>query len=374
MNAGRRRTAVAAVTGVVVAAVLGELVRPRSGRTEMLDWSEIEALGLRKLKGSDLDATALDRVEAQYAALASRLEGPLLHYLGGLPPGTQLPHFQALDRPAWLRLNLAVLRRALEPLQSSLSLQRSHLNDLGQYGINRYTAGILAFLAKRVLGQFDPQLLGREPVQPALYLVETNIAAFERKEDLPGEELRSWIILHELTHAWQFAANPWLARHLNAELESVLMMAADRQVGWQRLRALTVGLPRQWEAIRRLQAIMTLAEGHGNLVMNELGRRLLPSFERLEKAHAKRSRERSALEQLFWRITGLELKLRQYEVGEAFCRQVVERHGVAALNQAWQRPETMPRPDEFKDPERWYRRVVGGRALPAGQAARPVSP
>ena len=358
MKASQRRKAVAAVTGAFVAAAIGELVRPRRGRTELLDWAEIEALGLRKLRGGGLSAGERAQIEGGYAALAARLEEPLLQFLGELPPGTSLPHFQSLDRPAWLRLNLKVLSRALEPLQGSLSLQRSHLNDLGQYGVNRYTAGILVFLANRVLGQFDPQLLGREPVQPALYLVETNIASFQRKEDLPGDELRSWIILHELTHAWQFSANPWLQNHLDAELERVLKLAADRQGGWHRMRALTVGLPQQWEALRRLQALMTLAEGHGNLVMDELGRRLLPSFERLEKAHAKRTRERSGLEQLFWRITGLELKLRQYEVGEAFCRQIFDRHGMAVLNRAWQNLETMPQPAEFKDPERWYRRVI----------------
>jgi putative hydrolase len=109
---------------------------------------------------------------------------------------------------------------------------------------------------------------------------------------------------------------------------------------------------------RRLQTLMTLVEGQGNLVMNLAGRRVLPSYERLEEAYRQRSGQRGPLETLLWRVTGLGMKLEQYRVGEAFARSVYDRHGMAALNRAWDGPDTMPRPDELRDPERWYRRVA----------------
>jgi uncharacterized protein (DUF2342 family) len=95
--------------------------------------------------------------------------------------------------------------------------------------------------------------------------------------------------------------------------------------------------------------------------MNLVGRQLLPGFDQLEEAYARRSRRRSALETLFWRLTGLELKLQQYRLGEAFCRAIYDRHGMTVLNRAWDSQNTLPRPEEVRDPDRWYRRVIQGQ-------------
>ena len=119
-------------------------------------------------------------------------------------------------------------------------------------------------------------------------------------------------------------------------------------------------LPAQWATVRRMQATMSLIEGHGNLVMNLVGRELLPSFARLEAAHRQRSGERGALERLVWRATGLGMKLEQYRVGERFAMAVHERYGMDALNRAWDGPDAMPRPEELGEPDRWHRRVGGG--------------
>jgi uncharacterized protein (DUF2342 family) len=102
--------------------------------------------------------------------------------------------------------------------------------------------------------------------------------------------------------------------------------------------------------------------------MEVVGRRALPSHERLEEAYRRRGSQRSVVELLVWRFTGLELKLRQYRVGEAFARHIHDVYGMAALNRAWDGPDSLPRPGELRDPERWYRRVVGEgpvRTLPA---------
>ena len=138
------------------------------------------------------------------------------------------------------------------------------------------------------------------------------------------------------------------------------------------LVALTVGVPAQLAAVRRMQATMSLVEGYGNLVMNLVGRRLLPGFSSLEKAYARRSRERSPLEVLLWRLTGLELKLRQYRLGEAFSRTIHDRHGMAVLNRAWESADTLPRPEELRDPDGWYRRVILGEEHDVHRIAGPM--
>ena len=99
-------------------------------------------------------------------------------------------------------------------------------------------------------------------------------------------------------------------------------------------------------------------EGYSNLVMNELGGKLLPGFERLEKAYRERSSGKSPLEVLIWKLTGLDLKLQQYQRGEAFCRAIFDQHGMTVLNQVWKSEAHMPRLEELAHPEAWYRRVI----------------
>jgi coenzyme F420 biosynthesis associated uncharacterized protein len=344
----------------VVAVMVAEAIRPRGGTTLLLDWDEVTRLATAGLHEDRVPPDRLASVTAAYNGLATDLREPLLETLGGLPPGATLPEFQALDRASWLDLNVGILRRVMEPLAAVTRVPESWLAVAGRAGLNRYVALMLVYLGRRVLGQFDPQLLGREPVQPALYLVEPNVAVWERQADLDGDDLRRWLILHEMTHAWQFAGHPWLRDHLDAQIDALVSLAVRSAAagGLRRFRAAAVGAPTQWDLVRRVQATMSLVEGHGNLVMSLVGERALPSFARLDAAYRRRGGERGPLERLLWRVTGLEMKMEQYRAGEKFARAVHDRYGMEVLNRAWEGPETLPRPEELGAPERWYRRVV----------------
>jgi coenzyme F420 biosynthesis associated uncharacterized protein len=227
---------------------------------------------------------------------------------------------------------------------------------------------MLGFLGKRVLGQYDPQLLGAEPVAAeGLYLVETNVEDWAQKAELPGEDLRRWLILHELTHAWQFAAHPWLRADMEQSIRLILDSMSNRVTPAARIAAFAGIVPARWKVMRRMQGTMSLVEGYSNLVMNVLGAELLPGFESLEEAYRARTASKGILETLIWKLSGLDLKLQQYRRGEAFARAVYDAHGMKVLNLAWQGPETMPRLEELSNPEAWYRRVgkTTGRTAPA---------
>jgi coenzyme F420 biosynthesis associated uncharacterized protein len=375
MRPGFRRGLAIGTAYGLIAALVAEAVRPRGGSASLLDWDEVARIAMARTADERMDPAELASTAATYNRFAAELRGPLLDAVGGLPPGAQLPAFEALDRARWLELNVGILRRLMEPLADVTRVPNSWLAGLGRSGVDRYVALVLEFLSRRVLGQFDPQLLGREPVRPPsgpdgppppasgggnLYLVEPNVAAWERRADLPGEDLRRWLILHELAHAWQFAGHPWLREHLDAQLEELIGLTKARHAtrGMDRLRALTIGAPAQWDVLRRLQATMSVIEGYGNLVMNLVGGKVLSSMDRLEAAYRQRSGERNVLEVLTWRLTGLELKLEQYRVGERFVGEIRNRYGMDVLNRVWDGPESLPRGDELRDPERWVRRVV----------------
>ncbi|TME51168.1 MAG: hypothetical protein E6I53_11305, partial [Chloroflexi bacterium] len=205
------RTAVYGVLLGLATAAVAEAVRPRGGTTLLLDWGEVRRTAGSRLESATLDRAALAAAARGYRSLADKLEKPLLNFVGPLPKGATMPAFEALDREGWLDLNLGILRRVVDPVLETGRMPNSLIVEVGRAGVNRYVAFMLAFLARRVLGQYDPQLLGAEPIGgEGLYLVETNVAEWQRHANLPDDDLRRWLILHEMTHAWQFAAHPWL--------------------------------------------------------------------------------------------------------------------------------------------------------------------
>jgi coenzyme F420 biosynthesis associated uncharacterized protein len=199
---------------------------------------------------------------------------------------------------------------------------------------------------------------------------------------VPPEELRRWIALHEATHAHEFELYPWVRAYLNNSLrqylklliedmrgqgdlgENTLFTIVNRFVnnlrqGHSLINALMT--PQQRELMSRLQALMALAEGYSNHVMNRVGKELLPNFDMIHERVEHRQRQRSQVEQMFLKITGLSLKMEQYKLGERFVDFVVRERGITFANRAWQSPEVLPTEAEIRDPERWIERMEAAR-------------
>jgi coenzyme F420 biosynthesis associated uncharacterized protein len=345
------------VAGLATVAI-AEVVKPRGGTSLLLDWEDVRRSAQARLGAPKISPASRAGAAKSYRAMAGKLEKPLLNFVGGMPAGVELPRFEALDREGWLELNLGILRRVVDPVLEKGRLPNSLVVEFGRTSLDHYMAFMLAFLGRRVLGQYDPQLLGVEPIDGAgLYLIETNVEEWGRKADLPGQDLRRWLILHEMTHAWQFAAHPWLRGHMEKSMRVLLETVTERASPAVRIAAFAGVLPAQWRVMRQVQGTMSLIEGYSNLVMNELGAKLLPGFAQLEEAYRGRSSNKSMLDQLVWKFTGLDLKLQQYRQGEAFAKAVYDAHGMKALNVAWEGPEQMPTLSELGNPEAWYRRV-----------------
>jgi coenzyme F420 biosynthesis associated uncharacterized protein len=360
----RRSVGRAAIYGALIGlatAAVAEAVRPRGGSTVLVDWDQVRRAARARLDTPSLDQAELTKAAAGYRRMAAELEKPLLNFVGGLPKGAALPEFEALDRVGWLDLNLAIIRRVVDPVLETGRVPNSLLVEVGRAGVDSYVAFMLGFIGLRVLGQYDPQLLGAEPVGgEGLYLVETNVEEWGRRADLPPQDLRRWLILHEMTHAWQFAAHSWLRPYMESSMRALIQSVTKSAKPAARIAAFAGVLPAQWRVMRQVQGTMSVVEGYSNLVMNELGGKLLAGFDQLEEAYRKRSSGKSPLEVLIWKLTGLDLKLQQYRNGEAFCRAIFDKHGMKVLNQVWNSEAHMPQLDELAHPEAWYRRVVAG--------------
>lgn len=364
MRRSAGRSALYGVLFGLATAAVAEAVRPRGGTTLLVDWDEVRRAASARLDRPREERGVLSTAAIGYRNLADKLEKPLLNFVGPLPKGASLPRFDALDREGWLDLNLGILERAVDPVLESGRMPNSLIVEVGRAGVNRYVGYMLAFLGRRVLGQYDPQLMSAEPIGgEGLYLVETNVEEWRQHAQLPDEDLRRWLILHEMTHAWQFAAHSWLRPHMEESMRVLIDSVTRKGATVARFAAFAGVLPAQWRVMRQVQGTMSVIEGYSNLVMNQLGSKLLPGFDALERAYRERTSGKSALEVLIWKLTGLDLKLQQYQRGEAFCKAVYDRYGMSALNRVWDGPESMPTLRELGNPEAWHRRVGAGPLL-----------
>jgi coenzyme F420 biosynthesis associated uncharacterized protein len=238
---------------------------------------------------------------------------------------------------------------------------------------------VVGYLAQRVLGQYELVLLDEAAAErpPRLLFVLPNLAQVGRAFDADEKEFLTWVALHEVTHAVQFASVPWLHGHLAGLVRSLLDRAEVRLDTPRKLRLPTseeirrlgaalrkgdlvsiVTTSDERETLERVQAVMAVIEGHAEHVMDAVAPDLVPSLDRLRAAIDRRRRSQSGLSRLVARVLGLELKLRQYEQGKRFCDAVVAEGGVAALHHVFSGPEALPTLAELDDPRAWLERTA----------------
>lgn len=240
-------------------------------------------------------------------------------------------------------------------------------------------AGLIGFMAARVIGQFDP--FGTDRPGGRLMLVAPNVLRTERAVSADPADFRLWVAVHEQAHALQFAAAPWLAGHLREQVASLVADLARTTAGQElagavqrALRALRtgeapdgteVGLveavlePEHRERVERITAVMSLLEGHADVTMDAVGRAAVPSVRRLRARFDARRQGAGTLDRVVRRLIGLDAKLEQYRRGATFVRSVRRTGGPAALDPVWSGPDALPTPRELADPAAWVRRVHG---------------
>jgi coenzyme F420 biosynthesis associated uncharacterized protein len=117
--------------------------------------------------------------------------------------------------------------------------------------------------------------------------------------------------------------------------------------------------PEQRVVIDRITAVMSLLEGHADVVMDGVGPEVIPSVETIRRRFTKRRKGVSSLDRLVRRLLGMEAKMAQYRDGAAFVRRVVDKVGMADFNAVWAGPENLPSKAEIHDPAAWVARVHG---------------
>ncbi len=298
----------------------------------------------------------------------------------GLAPAVELPRPEAVDRTEWIAANHASMRPLLDSfddrLGDGLGPLAGPLRSVSGAMMAVQVGALTGLLSQRVLGQYDLVLL--DAAAPTrLLLLAPNLAEAAERLNVDADALVTWVTIHEVTHAIQFSSVPWLREHLaglvtelleglqvNVSAGSLLRLpsATDLRELIDRVRRgdllqIVLG-PERERIVARIQATMSLVEGHAEHVMDAVGAELLgDELDALRGALDERRATRSPAWRILERLLGLELKMRQYEDGRRFCDAVVEREGMSALNRAWSSPELLPSPEELHDPALWLRRT-----------------
>ncbi len=344
---------------------------------ELVDWDLATSTGRRLSRpGPALEAAAADAVVAQLRVLAAEAEGHVVDYTKLEPSGAEAP-VAVVDRGDWIGANVAGLRVMSRPLLRKLEDKQTGriAGAAGRRVSGVQVGGLLAYLSSKVLGQYEVFGDGYpESTGGRLLLVAPNIADVERRLDVSPRDFRMWVCLHEQTHRVQFTAVPWLRDHLESELSTFAEVTdLDPTALAARLRAAAgtvrrregtsilelLQTPEQRVVLDRLQALMTLLEGHADQVMDAVGPSVVPTVKKIRDRFERRRDGGSALDRVVRRLLGLDMKMQQYREGGAFVRAVVERVGVAGFNTVWESPQTLPTRAELAAPEAWLTRVLG---------------
>ncbi|GAA5031244.1 zinc-dependent metalloprotease [Terrabacter aeriphilus] len=281
-----------------------------------------------------------------------------------------------VDRPGWIDANVDSFRALLDPVVDKLSTSKSTPSAaaaaIGGKVTGAEMGGLLAFLSSKVLGQYDLAPGGT----PRLLLVAPNIVATERRLAVDPTDFRRWVAMHEETHRVQFTAVPWLRDHLVERTQSLAVdLAPTSEDLGRRLEQLTRNLPdvlssgeglgqlfatpEQKTRIAELTAVMSLLEGHADVVMDDVGPRVIPTVDEIRRKFDQRRTGSVGVDRLLRKLLGLEAKMRQYRDGAAFVRAVTDAVGRDGFNAVWSSPENLPRAAEIVDPGAWVRRVHG---------------
>jgi coenzyme F420 biosynthesis associated uncharacterized protein len=373
------------------ATVLGRHAE-RVARKGLVDWPAAERFAIQRLKSAPgaLSAAELQATELAYAAAMDRIVPRLSEALGTELPGV-VERSAVVDRAGWVHANVATFASLIGQLEHELldqviptgsGLAKATMALANRWVTTRQLGFLLGFMGSKVLGQYDLALLTAEAKPGKLLFVEENIRQTAAVLDVPLDPFRTWIALHETTHAFEFEAHPWLRPYLAERLERQLSLFGREASGLGRETLRNLGRAirgdsdgsehwierlmseEQRRLFRETQAVMSLLEGFSDYIMDEVGRDLVPDVERISaKFHERRNARRSPFERAVMRLTGMDVKLEQYRKGEAFVAAIAAGGGPAALNRLWAGPAMLPRHGEIDNPALWLART--GSAEPS---------
>lgn len=344
----------------------------------MIDWDLAVRVGSR-LAG---DGPVVSRLEANEVVAELRAGAerstPLVREFTGLVAEERTAPVLVVDRGGWIQANADGFATIIAPIVDKLQEKKGPPSALTEAIGSRVTGVelglMLGFLGNKVLGQFDP-FHAAPGAAGRLLLVAPNIVHVERELGVDEHDFRLWVCLHEETHRVQFTAVPWMTDHLHRLMGTIVdavetdpgTVLAD---GLSRVGEILSGksegslmdlfsTPEQKLVIDQVTGVMSLLEGHADVVMDGVGPEVIPTVDHIRKKFTQRRQGIGALDKLLRRLLGLDQKMAQYRDGAVFVRAVIDKVGMEGFNAVFAEGANLPTKTEIHDPDAWLKRVHG---------------
>ena len=239
------------------------------------------------------------------------------------------------------------------------------------------TGTLVGRLAARSLGTYDLPIPRSDD---SLLVVAPNVADFGSEWNLPADDLRLWVCLHETVHhavlgvphvraaltdlltrhAGAFRNDPSSLRELVGDLDPMAgpeALVELQQVINPELVLGAVRSPEQEALLPRLEALVAVVIGYSDHLMDEIGGRLVTNYPMLTEALRRRRVQTDDADRFIERILGLNLTQEQVDRGTAFVAGVVDRAGDDGLRRLWADERHLPTPSEVDAPGLWLARI-----------------
>lgn len=348
----------------------------------MIDWNLALTTATRLSRpGPVLSAAEVAEAVHELREGAARSEAPVREF-SDLHATSATAPVLVVDRPRWIEANLSTFEVLMELIEAKLAAAGKTPSGLsrtiGAKISGAEIGGLMSFMSSKVLGQFDPFWDGPAGEGGRLMLVAPNIVHAERQLDVDPHDFRLWVCLHEETHRVQFTAVDWMRGHMKSLLDEFIeatdlessALSAMVSDGLGEVVRIVKGESeasladvfqndRQREIVDQLTGIMSLLEGHADVVMDGVGPDVIPTVTEIRRKFTQRRKGASPLDRMLRRLLGLDAKMRQYRDGATFVREVNEQVGLSGFNAVWAAPANLPGKAEILDPSAWVKRVHG---------------
>jgi putative hydrolase len=237
---------------------------------------------------------------------------------------------------------------------------------------------MVGHLATRAFGTHDLPI----PRRPnGVTLLPANIDAFATDWEIPQDEMRLWVLAHELAghalfeadhlrdalsdlvrrHVGGFRPDPNAVAERLGSLDSDAadpMAALQSALGDPEVLLGAVTSPEQLELRPRLDALVAVVVGYTDWIVDAVAVKVVGgSALRIAEAVRRRRVETTSADSFVEQLLGIRLGEDQVARGKAFVQGVVDRAGDGGLRPMLERPDAIPTPNEVDAPGLWLARI-----------------
>lgn len=342
---------------------------------EMLDWREVAGVAIDTVGAAEAHAAVPSAVTEEFASHIQEVV-PAVADFTGLVPQAPLAQPVIFNRAEWIVTTAQTMGELMEPFLREMMDSERVAGRLMKTAARAEMGLVLGYLSRRVLGQYDISLIDPDSRDGRLFFVYPNIVDTEERLGVDGDEFRRWLALHEMTHVFEFQANPWLRRYITDLIQGQLAFLKDRLNDTEKKRGGTKRSPGggmlvfsgAWRELMsvdenpilaKTQALMSVLEGYSEFVMEKAGESLRGETNVAELFdHARRTKHIG--HKLIEKLIGLNVKIEQYKLGYQFINHVALATDIEFVNRVWEGPKSLPTLTELQRPELWMGRMLKG--------------